>query len=134
MVLASVYLYAGSGVLMNRSSGVFFAVSAAKAAAPASISSATERLVIILEHGNRSEESGVRSHGAKMWRLAAAFLAIACSAPAQERPVRVLVAYYSQTGNTEKLAAAIGKGVASVAGVEVAVRKAADVKDQEMLQ
>src|ERR1041385_640501 len=134
MVLARVYLYAGSGVLMNRSSGVFFAVSAAKAAAPARISSATERLVIILEHGNRSEESGVRSQNARMWRPAAAMVAIACAAVAQERPVRVLVAYYSQTGNTEKLAAAIAKGAASVKGVEVAVRKTAEVKDQEMLQ
>ena len=48
--------------------------------------------------------------------------------------MRVLVAYYSQTGNTEKLAAAIAKGAASVKGVEVAVRKTAEVKDQEMLQ
>jgi NAD(P)H dehydrogenase (quinone) len=52
---------------------------------------------------------------------------------AQERPVHILVAYYSQTGNTEKLAVAIGKGAAAVKGVEVAVRKAADVKDAEIL-
>jgi NAD(P)H dehydrogenase (quinone) len=53
---------------------------------------------------------------------------------AQQRPVRVLVAYYSQTGNTEKLAVAIGKGAAAVKGVEVAVRRVADVKDAEILQ
>jgi NAD(P)H dehydrogenase (quinone) len=47
--------------------------------------------------------------------------------------VRVLVAYYSQTGNTEKIAAAIGKGAGALKGVEVAVRKAADVKDAEIL-
>src|SRR5215467_2019046 len=53
---------------------------------------------------------------------------------AQERPVHVLVAYYSQTGNTEKLAVAIGKGAASVKGVEVAVKKTVDVTDAEILR
>jgi NAD(P)H dehydrogenase (quinone) len=60
--------------------------------------------------------------------------ALAAWAPAQERPVRVLVSYYSQTGNTEKLAIAIGKGAASVKGVEAAVHKTVDVKDTEILQ
>jgi len=60
--------------------------------------------------------------------------ALACCAPAQQQPVRVLVAYHSQTGNTEKLAAAIGKGASQVKGVEAAVRKVADVKDTEILQ
>jgi|SRR5215471_2011055 len=59
---------------------------------------------------------------------------IAIAAMAQPRPVRVLVAYYSQTGNTEKLAVAIGNGAASLKGVAVAVRKVADVKDSEILQ
>ena len=56
------------------------------------------------------------------------------AALAEQQPVRVLVAYYSQTGNTEKLAAAIGKGAASVKGVAVAVKKVADIKDAEILQ
>jgi NAD(P)H dehydrogenase (quinone) len=55
-------------------------------------------------------------------------------AAAQERPVKVLVAYYSQTGNTEKMAVAIGKGAAAVKGVEIAVRKVGDVKDSEILE
>src|SRR5437764_1024497 len=67
----------------------------------------------------------------RMIIFAAAALAVA--AMAQERPVHVLVAYYSQTGNTEKLAMAIGKGAAGVKGVEVAVKKTVDVKDAEIL-
>ena len=68
-------------------------------------------------------------------RTPAALLAILAlaAAAAQDHPVRVLVAYYSQTGNTEKLAVAIGKGAATVKGVEVTVKKAADVKDAEIL-
>ena len=64
----------------------------------------------------------------------AVLAALTLCAQAQERPVRVLVAYYSQTGNTEKLAAAIGKGAAGVTGVEASVRKVADVKDTEIMQ
>lgn len=66
-------------------------------------------------------------------RTVVAFIAFAVTVAAQPRPVRVLVAYYSQTGNTEKIAAAIGKGAGALKGVEVAVRKAADVKDAEIL-
>jgi NAD(P)H dehydrogenase (quinone) len=47
----------------------------------------------------------------------------------QPGPVRILVTYYSQTGNTEKLAQAIGEGAKAVPGVEVTVQKMADVKD-----
>jgi NAD(P)H dehydrogenase (quinone) len=65
-------------------------------------------------------------------RLLLAWLTLATAA-AQQRPVHVLVAYYSQTGNTEKLAVAIGKGAGAVKGVEVAVKKAAEVKDAEIL-
>jgi len=60
-------------------------------------------------------------------------LAVVGTAVAQERPIKVLVAYYSATGNTEKMAGAIGKGAASVKGVEVAVRKVGEVKDAEIL-
>ena len=63
-----------------------------------------------------------------------ALLLFAATALAQPPPVRILIAYHSQTGNTEKMAQAIQKGVASVEGVEVTLRKIADVKDQEILQ
>lgn len=63
----------------------------------------------------------------------ALFLA-AATALAQPAPVRILIAYHSETGNTEKMAQAIRKGAASVEGVEVTLRKTADVKDQEILQ
>jgi NAD(P)H dehydrogenase (quinone) len=68
-----------------------------------------------------------------MWKLAAV-IAFAGLGMAQQRPVKVLVAYYSETGNTEKMAAAIGKAAGSVKGVEVAVRKTVDVKDHEILE
>jgi len=44
------------------------------------------------------------------------------------------VSYHSETGNTEKLAQAIGKGLASVEGVEVTLRKTADVKPAEVVR
>jgi NAD(P)H dehydrogenase (quinone) len=51
------------------------------------------------------------------------------AAPVQQNPVRILVAYHSETGNTEKLARAIGDGAKSVGGVEITIQKIADVKD-----
>jgi NAD(P)H dehydrogenase (quinone) len=51
---------------------------------------------------------------------------------AQQPPVRILISYYSETGNTEKVAQAIGKGAASVPGVEVTLRKTGEVKDDEI--
>jgi len=52
-------------------------------------------------------------------------------AAAQQQPVvRILIAYYSETGNTEKMAQAIRDGAKSVAGVEVTLQKTADVKDE----
>ncbi len=53
---------------------------------------------------------------------------------AQQPPVRVLIAYHSETGNTAKIAEAIRKGAAAVGGVEVTLRKTADVRDEEILQ
>ena len=53
---------------------------------------------------------------------------------AQQPAARVLIAYHSETGNTEKLAQAIGKGAGSVAGVEVTLRKTADVKPEEVVR
>ena len=68
-----------------------------------------------------------------------ALLLIAAAAFAQQparqpQPVRILIAYHSETGNTEKMAQAVRKGAASVEGVQVTLRKTADVKDQEILQ
>jgi NAD(P)H dehydrogenase (quinone) len=50
---------------------------------------------------------------------------------AQEPPVRILVAYHSESGNTEKLARAVQRGAASVEGVEAVLRKTAEVKAGE---
>lgn len=47
-------------------------------------------------------------------------------------PVRILVAFHSETGNTAALAAAVAEGVARVKGVEVLVRRVAEVKDEEI--
>lgn len=43
--------------------------------------------------------------------------------------VRILIAYDTQTGNTEKLAQSIAKG-ATVADVEVTLKKVSDIKDE----
>lgn len=45
--------------------------------------------------------------------------------------LHILVAYDTQTGNTEKLAQSIAKG-ATIPGVEVAVKKMSDVKDETL--
>lgn len=51
---------------------------------------------------------------------------------AQQPPVRILVAYHSETGNTAKMAEAVRKGAAGVSGVEVALKKDADVGEDEL--
>jgi NAD(P)H dehydrogenase (quinone) len=74
----------------------------------------------------------VRHHDSRIrpWLLAVMVVVSVASMAAQDRPpVRILVTYHSQTGNTEKLAQAIGEGAKTVAGVEVTVQKMADVKD-----
>jgi len=43
--------------------------------------------------------------------------------------IRILIAYDTQTGNTEKLAQSIAKG-ATMPGVEVTLKKMSDVKDE----
>jgi NAD(P)H dehydrogenase (quinone) len=58
----------------------------------------------------------------------------AVAAFAQQPPARILVAYHSQKGNTEKLARAVEKGAASVSGVTVTLKKTAEVKNEEILQ
>lgn len=61
-----------------------------------------------------------------------AWLLLAAAAWAQQAPVRILISYNSDTGNTEKLAQAVRKGAASVSGVAVTFKKDADVSDDEM--
>ncbi len=61
-------------------------------------------------------------------------LLVSLSAFAQQNPTRILVAYHSQTGNTEKLAQAVHKGAASVAGVVVTLRKTSEVRDDDILR
>jgi flavorubredoxin len=46
-------------------------------------------------------------------------LLLAAVASAQQPPTRILVAYHSESGNTEKLAQAVGAGAKSVEGVTV---------------
>jgi NAD(P)H dehydrogenase (quinone) len=62
--------------------------------------------------------------------LALAVFCFACAFPAT--PVRILVAYHSETGNTEKMAASVREGAAGVEGVVVTLRKVADVTEEEI--
>ncbi|HWR54063.1 MAG TPA: flavodoxin family protein [Bryobacteraceae bacterium] len=59
------------------------------------------------------------------------FLAAALATPA-EAPLRILIAYHSETGNTAKLAQAVREGAAAVGGVEVTMRKTAEVTGRDM--
>ena len=61
-------------------------------------------------------------------------LFVSMVALAQQPPARILVSYHSDTGNTETLAQAIRSGAASVAGVEVTLRKTAEVKPDEIVK
>ena len=62
-----------------------------------------------------------------------ALLLLAAALPALAAgPTRILVAYYSQTGNTRKLAEAVRDGAASVAGVTVVLRPVAEAGDQDI--
>jgi len=64
--------------------------------------------------------------------LAAVFLH---GALAQNAAVtRILIAYHSESGNTEKMAQSIRKGAASVDGVEATLLKTADVKDDDIVR
>ena len=64
-------------------------------------------------------------------RLSILALAIAgaCSAAP---PVRILIAYHSQTGNTGKLAAAVRDGAVSVTGVEVVLRAVEEARTDDI--
>jgi NAD(P)H dehydrogenase (quinone) len=54
---------------------------------------------------------------------------LAAGVSAQQGPVRILVAYHSETGQTAKLAEAVRKGAAAVGGVAVTLKKDVDVTD-----
>lgn len=70
----------------------------------------------------------------RRWFLAAAAAGLSHGALAQDAAVtRILIAYHSESGNTEKLAQAIRKGAASVDGAEITLRKTAEVKDDEIV-
>jgi NAD(P)H dehydrogenase (quinone) len=56
--------------------------------------------------------------------------AAAGAAPA----VRILIAYHSRTGNTEKMAVAVREGAASVTGVETVLRKVAEVTPDDIVK
>ena len=47
---------------------------------------------------------------------------------------RILVVYYSRSGNTEKMARAVAEGAEGVAGATVEVRKVADTKPEDLLK
>lgn len=53
--------------------------------------------------------------------------------PEASANVRVLVAYFSQTGHTETMARAVADGARSVPGVTVVLKKIADVTDGDLL-
>src|SRR5690349_13989458 len=59
---------------------------------------------------------------------------LAAAAHAQQPTTRILVAYYSETGNTEKMAQAVRRGAASVDGVAVTLSKVADFKSDDIVK
>lgn len=64
--------------------------------------------------------------------LSIALLFVGCLTCLGDEPVRILVAYHSQSGNTEKLANALARGAKSVEGATVVVRPVADVTKEEL--
>jgi NAD(P)H dehydrogenase (quinone) len=64
--------------------------------------------------------------------LACTLLTVAAAGAAP--PVRILIAYHSRTGNTEKMAAAVREGAATVAGVEIVLRKVAEVTADDIVK
>lgn len=53
-------------------------------------------------------------------------------APPESTAVRVLVAYHSRRGNTEKMAEAVAEGARRIAGVAVTVKRVQDVTKQDL--
>jgi NAD(P)H dehydrogenase (quinone) len=54
------------------------------------------------------------------------------NAQANPKEVKVLVVYYSQTGNTEKMARAVAEGAKKIAGVTALAKKVADVSGEDL--
>jgi NAD(P)H dehydrogenase (quinone) len=74
---------------------------------------------------------------AAMARLFPRFLTctlLAVTAVGAASPVRILIAYHSRTGNTEKMAAAVREGAVSVTGVEIVLRKVAEVTSDDIVK
>jgi NAD(P)H dehydrogenase (quinone) len=63
--------------------------------------------------------------------LVAVFLTASCAGAAE--PVRILIAYHSETGNTEQLALAVKDGVTAVKGASPVLRKASAVTDADIV-
>ncbi|HLB74253.1 MAG TPA: beta-propeller fold lactonase family protein, partial [Sedimentisphaerales bacterium] len=49
-----------------------------------------------------------------------------------QAPVRILVAYYSRTGNTEKMARAVAEGASQVPGVVATLKEVADASKEDL--
>lgn len=49
-------------------------------------------------------------------------------------PLRIMIAYHSQTGNTAKMAAAVREGAASVEGVEVLLRATSEASTEDIVK
>jgi NAD(P)H dehydrogenase (quinone) len=49
-------------------------------------------------------------------------------------PVRILIAYHSETGNTEALAKSVREGMARVEGVDTVLRKTAEASAEDILK
>jgi NAD(P)H dehydrogenase (quinone) len=60
--------------------------------------------------------------------------AVPTGAAEPDDPIQILVAYHSETGNTEALAGLVRDGVASVEGVEARLRRLEAVTDDDILQ
>jgi NAD(P)H dehydrogenase (quinone) len=73
--------------------------------------------------------------GVDMKSLAFVLLALAGEPTgAQEaKSIRILIAFHSESGNTETLARAVQEGAQRVAGVEISLRKVGEVGAQEIL-
>ena len=55
-----------------------------------------------------------------------------CGWSAAAEPLTVLVVYYSETGNTEKMAKAVAEGASSVEGVESVTKKVGEVTQEDL--
>ena len=53
---------------------------------------------------------------------------------AQQNPAKILIAYHSETGNTEKLARAIQEGAKAVPNADATALKMSEVKDDAIVQ